>query len=466
MPPPIGHNSVGASSSISPSATGTISLDGLQSLDGSLVAEGASELSELSAPNLEEVNGYIYLIDLESLDTLDFPNLTSISDQIRLVDLPGLSQLSFPATLGKCPRVTVSGTGLQTLEGVDPTGTTDGLNITYNKNLAGSLNFSMTSTRASTQGKITIEFNAPGLSAAFPNLETAQHIDLSNLSAVELPELTECYELVLRANTFQKFSAPKLTDVGNSTTYGVFLQDNQGLVDVEFPALVRTGGLTLQNNSRVDTLTMEKLQQTNEAIVLEGSFTSVSFPDLQDVQQFSLHTSATDFDCAPLEQYKSQNVIKSLTCDTGNTTSSSSPSSSTSSGSSLSTGAKAGIGVGVAIAALLAAAAAGFYFWRARDRRRQEERRAAAAAAAASAENGGDKRDKADTPPVYESVAHLPANGLGARPGGGAGKEGGRDGSPARSRHEMEAEPNQIHELQAGDTYVELAGESARPVKR
>lgn len=46
------------------------------------------------------------------------------------------------------------------------------------------------------------------------------------------------------------------------------------------------------------------------------------------------------------------------------------------------------------------------------------------------------------------------------------GKEGGRDGSPARSRHEMEAEPNQIHELQAGDTYVELAGESARPTKR
>lgn len=68
---------------------------------------------------------------------------------------------------------------------------------------------------------------------------------------------------------------------------------------------------------------------------------------------------------------------------------------------------------------------------------------------------------------MYESVAHLPANGLGARPGAG-GKEGGRDGSPARSRHEMEAEPNQIHELQAGDTYVELAGESARgvPVKR
>lgn len=237
------------------------------------MAEGASELSELSARDLEQVDGYIYLIDLESLDTLDFPNLTSISNQIRLEDLPGLSQLSFPATLARCPRVTVSGTGLQTLEGIDPTGTTDGLNITYNKNLAGSLNFSMTSTRASTQGKITIEFNAPGLSASFPNLETAQHIDLSNLSAVELPELTECYELVLRANTFQKFSAPKLTDVGNSTTYGVFLQDNQGLVDVAFPALVRTGGLTLQNNSRVDTLTMDKLQQTNEAIVLEGSFT-------------------------------------------------------------------------------------------------------------------------------------------------------------------------------------------------
>ncbi|KAL1618736.1 protoplasts-secreted [Neofusicoccum ribis] len=428
---------------VSPSATGTISLGGVQTLNGNLLVESSPDLSAFSAGDLESVDGYVYLTDLDSLDTLELPKLTSIGDQLRMVNLPALSQAQLESTLDNCPLVTISGTGLQTLDGLDPSGVTNGFNITSNENLTGNLTMSVKSTRATTQGKITVMYNAPGLSVSLPNLETAQNIDMANLSAVSLPQLTDCYELVLLGNAFQSFSAPKLTSVGNSTTFGILLNDNQGLVDVEFPELVRTGGLTVQNNSRLDTLTMDKLQMTNDAVVLEGAFSNVSFPDLQNVMKFQLQTTSDEFDCSPFERYKNQNVIKDLTCTTASKGNSTSPSPSS---TGLSTGAKAGIGVGIAAAVIAVAAVAGFFFYRSRKRSQVK--------IASNVNNVEEPAlEKSATPPAYESVAHLP-NPL------ATGKRDGSQERSSRGPNELEAEPNQVYELQASSGYAELPSDN------
>lgn len=119
---------------LSPEATGEISLPGIQTLKGHLLADSVDGLNSLSADSLQEVEGYVFLQSLPSLASLNFPKLTSVNDQLRLVDLPKLSTLGFGSTLSECPFFTISGTGLTTLQGIDPVGTTNGFNVTNNGN--------------------------------------------------------------------------------------------------------------------------------------------------------------------------------------------------------------------------------------------------------------------------------------------------------------------------------------------
>lgn len=255
---------------LSPEATGEISLPGIQTLKGHLLADSVDGLNSLSADSLQEVEGYVFLQSLPSLASLSFPKLTSVNDQLRLVDLPKLSTLGFGSTLSECPFFTISGTGLTTLQGIDPVGTTNGFNVTSNGNLQN-VTMSVKSTRDTETSKITVMFNAAGLEVSFPNLETSQRLDLANLTSIEMPVLKDTYELALRDNTFQKFVAPKLESVGNGTR-GILIQNNQGLTDVDFPSLITTGGLTVKRNSRLESISFEKLQISPVGVILEGSF--------------------------------------------------------------------------------------------------------------------------------------------------------------------------------------------------
>lgn len=258
---------------LSTGVTGAISLDALQTLNGGLFIQSGQSISSFSAGQLESVSGPVYIEDLSNLETLNFSKLRSINDQLRLVNLPLLSQPGMESTLSTCPLVTVSGTGLTTLDGIDPIGVTKGLNVTYNSQLRGNLTMSVSSTRATLDTTITIMYNGPGLAASFPNLTTAQSIDLSNLSDVSLPLLTDAFEIVLQGNTFQTFAAPKLESVANaSTARGVLVQDNLGLANIHFPALRRTGGLGITSNNRIKELTLEKFESARGKIELRGSF--------------------------------------------------------------------------------------------------------------------------------------------------------------------------------------------------
>lgn len=206
--------------------------------------------------------------DLPDLETLSFPKLRSIKDQIRLSNLPLLSDAGFGTTISTCPHVVVNATGLKTLNGIDPDGKTDNvLIITDNKELGGVLTFSTTSTN------ITITGNGASLTAAFPNLTTADSIELAQVSVVSLPLLKEAYEVVLRANTFRTFAAPKLQDLGGSdTNRGILVKDNQGLTEIRLPLLSNAGGLEFTNNVRLLNLTLENFMVARGNIKLSGTF--------------------------------------------------------------------------------------------------------------------------------------------------------------------------------------------------
>lgn len=265
---------------LSPSAANTITLDRLQTLQGNLLVDSANLLTTLSLPALTTINGYLFLQSLPALTSLSLPSLTTITTQLRLVDLPSLSALNLSSTLTHIPLLTIANTALPTLAGLSPTGPTAGLNITNNPSLAEqTLSFPLlTSTRATSIAPLAIARNGPGLALSLPALTAAQSISLANLSAASLPLLQDAYELILQGNAFASFSAPRLRTVGNGTR-GVFMQDNQGLRDVSLPALVRTGGLTVRGNSRMERLSLPELQEAPQGVLLDGVFEKcVVFP--------------------------------------------------------------------------------------------------------------------------------------------------------------------------------------------
>lgn len=430
-------------------ATGDIALDGIQTLQGYLLADSSEGLNSLSADSLEVVEGYMYLEELGNLESLNMPKLTTVGQQLRLIKLPALSKLGFDSTVSNCSSFVVSDTGLVTLEGIDPGGTTNGFNATYNEDL-DNITMSVKSTTASDSSRIIINNNAPGLQVSFPNLSTAQRIDIENATGVSLPQLTDAYELVLIGNAFTEYSAPQLESVGNDVL-GILIQNNQGLTDLDFPALVRCGGLTVQNNARLEDLVLPKLQTSPQGVVLQGNLANVSFPSLQKAGRFILNTTSSNFDCSPFQDYKNQNIITgSLTC-TSSQTSSLSPTPA-SSNNGLSTGAKIGIGVGVGAAGVLGLVLGVIYCCKRRRRNHtQQEQRPVN-------ENMAEIGHGNETPPLYESIAQLPGNGTGAMPGP-AGK--GDTSGASRRVGELEAS-NPVFELQSNRQFVELPGDHPR----
>ncbi|KAL1626303.1 protoplasts-secreted [Neofusicoccum ribis] len=340
---------------ISSDAAGNISFDKLHVLNGNLLVKDANELVSLSADSLEQIEGYMYIQDLPNLSTLDFPQLTSVSEQLRLENLPKLKNLGFDAVLTECPLFRVTGTALRSIDGINPAGVTNGFTVSNNTDLQN-ITMTMNSTRLTSAAVIEISENSPDISVSFPNLRSSQNLEIFNVSSISLPELTNSNEIALKGNTFENFSAPKLTRAGNGT-WGIWIEDCENLVNIEFPSLISTGGFTLLGSGQVHNVSLPKLQSSEIGFRLNGDIDSLSIPAVSNVTgDFALVTSSSNFDCSPFQALKDQDIIQgSFSCVTASNSSSGEPTASSSSSSSnkLSTGSKAGIGVGVGGATIL-----------------------------------------------------------------------------------------------------------------
>ncbi|EKG14436.1 hypothetical protein MPH_08425 [Macrophomina phaseolina MS6] len=260
---------------VSADVTGDLALDGLEVLTGSLSVSSIAGLTSISAKSLQNITGFMYLQNLPLLASAEFPELTSIGDQMRLEALPKLSRLGLQSVVSHCPLFTVSGTALRSIQGIDPAGTTNGFNVTNNKKLQV-LDMSVTATTGSKKSSIVIGENAPGLIVSLPNLASAQHIDIQNLTKIDLPSLSNAYEVLLRGNLFESISIPLLKSVGNDTEppFGIMVTDSPELHDINFPALTRVGGITIVNNTQLKALMLERLQDARSGLVLDGNFTT------------------------------------------------------------------------------------------------------------------------------------------------------------------------------------------------
>lgn len=338
---------------IIPGITNGLTFSGIESIDGSLIADGVTNLTELSFPDLNNITDEFALTSIILLTTLSFPELTSVGS-IQWQALPNLQSLSFTAGVTSAGSVNIQNTGLTSLSGIE-LDTVGDFDLTANTALT-SVNVNNIK---NITGTLIISANNNKLEIEFPNLVTASNMTFRNTSTISVPSLANLTgELGLFGNYISNFSAPNLT-----TCTDLDIEDNSDLSSISLPLLKTVnGGLTISNNDDLYTIDFPVLTTVTGAVDLTGDYTNVTMPDLTEVKGGFNAESTGNFSCDAFDDLKSS-VGGSYTCKTtANPTnldgSSGSSSTSTSSASASSSGIAAGnvapsMGLTAVIGALL-----------------------------------------------------------------------------------------------------------------
>lgn len=314
--------------------TGGISLDGVREITGSLTAIGAANLSSLSAPDLESIGKTFKLNGLITLTTLSFGSLTEVG-AIDWAALPNLQALSFAKGVSKAGSVSITNTGLTSLNGIslDTVGDFDitanpalsEVNVNDITNCTGLLNFAA---------------NSEKLKVSLPNLQSGRNMTFRNTSSVSIPSLKSLTgQLGLFGNYFEDFAAPNLTTVGD-----LVFDNNDALTNISLPVLKTVnGGFQISKNEKLKEITgIPKLETVTGALDFSGNFDKVDLPSLKQVKGgFNMQSKGT-FDCSDFKSLRENDVIKgTFTCESNvpNPTTKDGASGTSSDSSSTSTGA-------------------------------------------------------------------------------------------------------------------------------
>lgn len=250
---------------IGPGASGVISLDGPDSIDGDLIAKSAGNLISFGSTTIGRITGSYTMFNLTLLSTLSFSKLTEVGE-ISWTALPALSGLSFTQDVKKASKVVITNTFLSTLSGIN-LNTVGTLDINNNYRLK----------EFSTQvGNITqllnIDTNNKDLAVSFPNLIWAANMTVRNVSSVSIPSLSKVNgSLGFYGNYFESVSAPNLTSIGASLAWVA----NANLENITLPALTSIGGANLiANNSALMDISYPVLKTVGGTIDFSGNFST------------------------------------------------------------------------------------------------------------------------------------------------------------------------------------------------
>lgn len=316
----------------------TIDLSGPRQIDGDLTLENNGAIISLSSTSLNSISGTFRLANVTLLSTLGLPSLTSVGT-ITWQSLPALNSLTFTTGVNTAKTVTISDTFLQSLDGIDleSVGTMD---INNNRRLT-----KFDTSLKNLSENLNIQANGAKLSVSMPNLIWIANMTIANVTEFSSPSL----EVVngsarFDSNYFSSFAAPNMTSTGGGD---VSFINNPQLTNITFSALKSLGGaLTIVNNTALEEVTgFPELAELGGAIKLGGNFSSVEFPQLEDVKGTFELSSTNDISDACTELKKlapgsqgGNGVIQGkFTCTSNNekaNTGSTAGDSSTSSGNS------------------------------------------------------------------------------------------------------------------------------------
>jgi len=269
--------------------SGGIALNGIEQLNGDLIANNAVKLTSLSATELGSISGTIKFTSLTTMSSLEFPKLSSVG-AISWTTLNALQQLAFTTGVTKAKSVFITDTALTTLDGIN-LATVDNFEITNNAYLR-----EIETQVGNISQALIINNNGPDLKLTFPNLIWAQNMTVRNVSSLSIPSLTKVKStLGIYGSYMESVIAPNLTSVGGDLA---FVADSS-LTNISMPLLKTIGGgLLIANNTKLLDITgFPALESAGGAVSISGNFTKAAFPSLKDVKgTFNAQTSAK-FSC-------------------------------------------------------------------------------------------------------------------------------------------------------------------------
>jgi hypothetical protein len=325
---------------IASTASGTIALDGIGQITGSLTASNASLLTGLTSTTINSIGEVFTLTDMTTLSTVQFDALTS-AKTIFFQTLPALSSFTFPEEISTCNSLTILNTFLNSLDGIN-LNTADVIEISDNTRLT---KFSTQIANVTTS--IDVASNGKSLVVEFPNLIWAANMTLRNVSSISIPSLAVVNgSLGFYGSYFTSLSAANLTSVGSFSgrTGGITIDDNTALSNITFPELTSSGGLfQIDNNPDLNAISFSALAEIGGALDFTGNFTTPDLPKLSNVVGGLNIQSEQSIDCSTFTAMKGNIVQGTDTCKSGTstTTTTTGGSSTTSGGASSSSSSKA-----------------------------------------------------------------------------------------------------------------------------
>ena len=247
---------------------GSIALDGVEVLEGSLNITAVSSLSRLSSNSLRRIDGILELSSLEGLTAVSFPALLEVGE-IRYTNLTRLTDLNFKNGLPTTESISISNTALRFLRSTTSVEQAKDIVIENNTNLqdiAISVDKILNDLRIADNGK--------NLSLSLPTLQWTSTTTIDGCTSVNMPELVTLNTSGLFINnTVRELSLPKLQKCGDSINSFLSFSLNNELRDLSLPQLEDiVGSLTTFDNYDLDLLSFPALRNIEGSISFHGNF--------------------------------------------------------------------------------------------------------------------------------------------------------------------------------------------------
>lgn len=205
-----------------------------------------TNLTSFAAPDLLVIDGNLTLTSCILLTDLTLGELNFVGD-MKLEDLPNLQRLNFTSGIRTAGGVSIVNTGLATLDGLEITSASDGINISANTALTDITFSSLTNTSL-----FSIQANNPKMEVNLPSLAAVQDLTIENVTSLLTPGLYQVTgQLLIAGSSIDSFSTGPLKNGGD-----IMFIDNPLLSNISMPDLTSlSGDLVITGNEALKQIT-------------------------------------------------------------------------------------------------------------------------------------------------------------------------------------------------------------------
>lgn len=308
--------------------TGDISLNGIQSITGSVLGASIPNVTSITANTLTTITGNLTLGGATSLNSLAFTALNSVG-ALSFIALGPQYQATGFTNLTSVPSLEIYNTFLQALTGISITNQASTILIAANTYLT-QINILAKQVTSS----LTISANANGANVSLPYLTTAGSIDIENVTTLSMPALQNTTAAInLLGNAFTTLSLPNLTQ-----SDGLNINYNNDMTNFTVPMYTTTlADINVQNNTALTgTISFPALTTVDGSADFVGAFSGLYLPKLNTIQgSMEINSTSSSFQgCSTYNALAGNTVHGTVTCKQAAASSSGSSSSGTASSTS------------------------------------------------------------------------------------------------------------------------------------